>query len=75
MSVSGKALLVRAFLCFALGVITFGSSRATSVATDRRVPDWARVTASPAAPARSSFCLPGEKVVCTLGPPPKCYCQ
>ncbi|KYF46697.1 hypothetical protein BE08_08580 [Sorangium cellulosum] len=21
------------------------------------------------------FCLPGEKVVCTLGPPPVCHCE
>jgi hypothetical protein len=23
---------------------------------------------------RTPFCLPGEKVVCTLGPPPVCHC-
>ena len=23
---------------------------------------------------RTPFCLPGEKVVCTLGPPPVCRC-
>lgn len=22
-----------------------------------------------------SFCLPGEKLVCTLGPPPVCHCE
>jgi hypothetical protein len=24
--------------------------------------------------AKTPFCLPGEKVVCTLGPPPVCHC-
>jgi len=23
----------------------------------------------------SDFCLPGEKLVCTLGPPPVCHCE
>ena len=25
--------------------------------------------------ARVPFCLPGEKRVCTLGPPPVCHCE
>jgi hypothetical protein len=25
--------------------------------------------------SRGTFCLPGEKVVCTLGPPPVCHCE
>jgi len=25
--------------------------------------------------SRVPFCLPGEKVVCTLGPPPVCHCE
>ncbi|WP_437726670.1 hypothetical protein [Sorangium sp. So ce861] len=29
------------------------------------------VAAKPPVP----FCLPGEKVVCTLGPPPVCRCE
>lgn len=24
---------------------------------------------------RTPFCLPGEKRVCTLGPPPVCHCE
>ena len=28
-----------------------------------------------AAKAASPFCLPGEKKVCTLGPPPVCSCK
>jgi len=28
-----------------------------------------------AMPMRIAFCLPGEKLVCTLGPPPVCSCQ
>ncbi len=24
---------------------------------------------------RGTFCLPGEKVSCTLGPPPVCHCE
>lgn len=24
---------------------------------------------------RVAFCLPGEKRVCTLGPPPVCHCE
>jgi hypothetical protein len=25
--------------------------------------------------AKTPFCLPGEKRVCTLGPPPVCHCE
>lgn len=37
------------------------------------------VAANPSTPApnarRVPFCLPGERVVCTLGPPPVCHCE
>jgi hypothetical protein len=31
--------------------------------------------ATPESPLLVSFCLPGEKRVCTLGPPPVCHCE
>jgi len=31
--------------------------------------------ATAAALAKVPFCLPGEKVKCTLGPPPVCHCE
>src|SRR5262249_33883227 len=75
MSDSSKHLAFRAFLGLALGAIAFAASLRAPAAIDAAVPRAMNVTKSDAAPARTPFCLPGEKLVCTLGPPPHCSCQ
>jgi hypothetical protein len=59
----------------AVGVIALAASLTTPAAIDAAVPHRTKDTRAGVAPARTPFCLPGEKVVCTLGPPPVCSCQ
>jgi hypothetical protein len=75
MSVSSKPLAFKAILGLALVAIAFAASLGASVATEAAVLRGMKATRSDAGPARTPFCLPGEKVVCTLGPPPHCSCQ
>jgi hypothetical protein len=54
---------MRGFICAAL-LLSLGCSSDPGEPTGN---DHEALSAVP-------FCLPGEKRVCTLGPPPVCYC-
>jgi hypothetical protein len=59
-----------------LCALAVGSRASTLVAV---LDSFAPLAANRVAPAQSvsrvPFCLPGEKVHCTLGPPPVCHCE
>lgn len=80
---TSKSRVFRLFVPLALCAVAFtaagreqGQAKAPAKPADK-----APVVAKPAPSAveilmsRVPFCPPGEKVVCTLGPPPVCSCQ
>lgn len=68
-----KHLLFAAFL---LSLTHIGDAdSATPGSSEGAVAGAATAIDAEAMPRRVPFCLPGEKVVCTLGPPPVCHCE
>ena len=63
-----------ALVLFATALAASGPAPAVAAAwqpvavADRSVPKTSFLPRVP-------FCLPGEKVVCSLGPPPVCHCE
>lgn len=76
MAVSSTSKALRLFSCLILCALAIGGRASTLVAAlDSFAPLAAnRVTPAPNV-SRVPFCLPGEKVRCTLGPPPVCHCE
>jgi hypothetical protein len=75
MAVSSKSKALRLFSCLVLCAVALavGSRASTLVAALDSFPAN-RVTPAQSV-SRVPFCLPGEKVKCTLGPPPVCHCE
>ena len=69
--------LVYVALCLPLTLLACAAETTTPEEGENTVappPINEATTVKPEA-TRVSFCLPGEKVVCTLGPPPVCHCE
>jgi hypothetical protein len=79
MSVCSKFRVVRWFFPLVLSAVALAQPLAANHTMPREstgaVVEKTRETDSEAKPARVPFCLPGEKRVCTLGPPPVCHCE